>query len=242
MKLWVTRPALDAAVLRDKLIAQRHDVIIEPLLQVEFDHHVLFELDRVQALIATSRNSVRAVAASRQARALMRLPLFAVGPGTASTARTLGFQSVIQGASTAADLLSVIDRHAIIDGGALLHLAGKDLAFDLAGRLRQIGHHVRQSVVYRVYTVQKLTTATISQLERGCIDGVILLSPRTAETYVNLMLAHGIDHFACKLVHFCLSQAVADRVSRLHPADVRVPRRPNLSEILALTDQTTAQS
>ena len=62
MRLWVTRPELDAAVLRAKLVAQGHEVIIEPLLQIDFEDADPVELDDVQLLIATSRNAGRAAA------------------------------------------------------------------------------------------------------------------------------------------------------------------------------------
>ena len=78
MRLWITRPEQDAGVLRAKLVAQGHEVEIESLLHIDFDDADPIELDDVQALIATSRNGVRAAAASDNADLARHLPLFAV--------------------------------------------------------------------------------------------------------------------------------------------------------------------
>ncbi len=242
MRLWVTRPELDAAVLRARLVGQGHEVVVEPLLIIDFEDADPIELDGVQALIATSRNGVRAAAQSQVGDVTRALPLFAVGPGTASTAEALGFEHVIEGPSTAASLLPVIIEQADVNGGPLLHLAGGNLAFDLASELRQFGYSVLQPTVYVARAANRLSGSLLSEIARGNIDGVILLSPRTAQTYVDLVLSHQVGRSARQLAHFCLSSAVARRLSQLQPGDVRVPKKPNIGELLELTDQTTAQS
>ena len=139
MRIWVTRPEQDAAVLRARLVAQGHEVVVEPLLIIDFEEADPIEPVGVQALIATSRNGVRAAAESIEADYLRQLPLFAVGPGTASTAEALGFVRIIRGPSTAQALLDKIIDRSNVNDGALLHLAGGNLAFDLAGELTARG-------------------------------------------------------------------------------------------------------
>jgi len=241
MKLWVTRPAFDAELLQAKLAAQGHEAVIEPLLYIDFKDTGILELHDVQALITTSRNGVRAAAAARQASALIQLPVFTVGPGTAAMARAVGFQTVIEGSSTVDKLLPIIKENAAVKGGALLHLAGETLAFDLTGKLRSMGYRVDQKTVYVARAARQLRPSLLSEIKIGTIDGVILLSPRTAQTYLDLVLAHQVDQSAQRLVHFCLSKAVADKVSALQPHKIMIPKKPNIDAILMLTDQTTAQ-
>ena len=242
MRLWVTRPEIDAAVLRAKLVAQGHEVFIESLLHIDFDNADPIELEDVQAVIATSRNGVRAASEAPNADLIRELPLFAVGPGTASTAAALGFHTVIRGPSTAANLLPLIIEHADVNGGALLHLAGGNLAFNLAAELRQFGYHVHQPVVYTARAARQLSDKLLERIVHGDIDGVILLSPRTAQTYVELVQAHQVARSAKRLVHFCLSTAVAQQLSPLQPKVIKITDRPRMSDILALTNQTTAQN
>ena len=241
MRLWITRPELDAAVLRAKLVAQGHEVIIESLLEIDFEDSDPIELDDVQALVATSRNAVRAAAEAPDADLARELPLFAVGPGTASTAEALGFRRVVKGPSTAAHLLPLIIERTDVNGGAILHLAGGNLAFDLAGELRQYGYHVLQPVVYVARAARQLSDKLLQRIVLGEVDGVILLSPRTAQTYVELVQAHQVARSAKRMEHICLSAAVAERLSPLQPEVIKVSAQPRIGDILALTDQTTAQ-
>ena len=242
MRIWVTRPEQDAAVLRARLVAQGHEVVVEPLLIIDFKEADPIEPVGVQALIATSRNGVRAAAESIEADYLRQLPLFAVGPGTASTAEALGFERIVRGPSTAQALLdNIIDRSNVNDG-ALLHLAGGNLAFDLAGELTALGYHVLQPTVYIARKATHLTTKLVTRIAAQEIDGVILLSPRTAQTYVSLMKAHQITRSAKCLQHFCLSQAVADQLEPIQPVVTQIAKRPNLTELLALTEQDIAAS
>ena len=138
MRLWITRPEQDAGVLRARLVAQGHEVVIESLLHIDFEDADPIELDDVQALIATSRNGVRAAAASDNADLARHLPLFAVGPGTASTAEALGFVHVVQGPSTAEHLVPTIVERTDVNAGTLLHLAGGSSGLRDRGRAARV--------------------------------------------------------------------------------------------------------
>ena len=75
--------------------------------------------------------------------------------------------------------------------GLLLHLAGDTLAGDLGGELELHGFRVLQPVVYRMRAATALADETVEQLAMGEIEGVILMSPRTATIYVSLMRSTG---------------------------------------------------
>ncbi|MCB1512306.1 MAG: uroporphyrinogen-III synthase [Hyphomicrobiaceae bacterium] len=242
MRVWVTRPEPDASALKRALLAQGHDVVIEPLMWIDFDAPDPIEIDGAQALIATSRNGVRAIAASDVAEFARTLPLFAVGRGTAQAAKEAGFADVIVGPARSADLVQVIETRAEIHGGPLVHLAGETLAHDMAGELRRLGFVVLQPVVYAARMAERLSTAFLPKLVLGEIDAVILLSPRTASTYVELIQSHQLLRSARKLHHYCMSQAVADQLVPLQPDVIKVPNRPNIHELLALTGLSAARS
>lgn len=242
MRIWVTRPEPDATTLKKKLQAQGHDVVIEPLMWIDYAVSDPVELDGAQALIATSRNGVRALAHDDAIEYARTLPLFAVGPGTVSAAKELGFEQIIGGRGRAAELVPLILDNAEVNGGALVHLAGDTLAHDIAAELRTLGFAVLQPTVYFARTSLRLSTAFLPKLVLGEIDAVILLSARTARTYVQLVEQHQLMRSARKLHHFCLSQAIAEALSPLQPDLIDVPDRPNIHEILALTGRSTAQS
>ena len=97
MHVLITRPEPDAGALKAQIEAMGHAVSLEPLLQIELLPIAADALAGAQAIIATSRNGLRALAESAALPEALELPLFAVGPGTAELARSLGFRRVIAG-------------------------------------------------------------------------------------------------------------------------------------------------
>jgi len=242
MRLLVTRPEPDALKLRAALEERGHQATVEPLLHVSFDNADPIDLEGVQALIATSRNGLRALKSHPALAEARRLPLFAVGEATAKEARALGFEMVVTGAGTAQELVVHIVSAVDPAAGLLLHLAGDTLAGDLAGSLESHGFRVLQAQVYRMVAANALSEDTLEQLAMGEIDGVIVLSPRTAQVYATLMRKQGLAKIARGLQHFCLSQAVARRLEPLGTLRVQIAERPVLSEVLAQIDAVAAQS
>lgn len=235
MRLLVTRPEADAAELKAQLIGMGHEVLVEPLLSVRY--HDLepddVDLEEAQALIATSRNGVRALARSAQATAALRLPIFAVGPGTAATARALGFAHVIQGPSDARALVGSIAELAEVNAGPLVYLAGEVKAHDTGGELRRLGFHVQEPTVYSVVPSAQLSPGIAQRIASREVDGVLLMSPQTARVYAKLIQAHGLVAAGREITCFCLSDSVGRALSNLAPRHVAVAASPNLKSLLA---------
>lgn len=242
MRLLITRPEPDALRLRALLEQAGHEAVVEPLLSLSFDDAEPVELEDAQALIATSRNALRALRATPVLAEARRLPLFAVGKATAAEARTLGFATVVTGAGTAAELVTHIASVLDPASGVLVHLAGDSLAHDLRGELEMQGFRVRQPVVYRMIPATAFADTTVEDLATQAIDGVLLMSPRTAAIYAGLVAKHGLAQAVRPLPHFCLSEAIARRLRPLGPVPTRVAQAPTLEELLALVDESAAQS
>jgi len=242
MRLLVTRPEPDALKLRAALEEHGHEATVEPLLSVSYDNPDPIELDGVQALIATSRNALRALKSHPLRGEARKLPLFAVGRATAAEARALGFEMVLTGAGTAPELVTHIVSVSEPSAGLLLHLAGDRLAADLKAELELHGFRVVQPVVYRMQAATALSEDTVEQLAEGEIGGVILMSPRTATIYVTLMRKQGLASVARGLTHFCLSEAVAKRLEPLGAVRAEIADAPRLEEVLALIDAAAARS
>jgi len=234
MRLLVTRPEPDASELKARLEALGHEVLSEPLISIRFEGAEDVDLAGAQALIATSRNGVRALATSRAMHDARALPLYAVGPGTAAAAKALGFEQVIMGPRAARDLVTLIALHAEVNGGPLVYLAGDTVAADIAGELRRLGFSVHEPVVYTTRHAGRLTPAAIAGLKAGKIGGVLLFSPQTARIYARLVISHGLVEQARTIMHYCLSDAVSRELEPLAPVRSTVASRPNLQEMLAL--------
>jgi uroporphyrinogen-III synthase len=242
MRLLITRPEPDALRLGAVLEEAGYEATIEPLLTVSFEGGEPIDIEGAQALIATSRNALRALRASPALAAARHLPLFAVGNTSAAEARALGFEVVVTGAGTAAQLVAHIVSALDPAAGLLVHLAGDTLATDLKGELEAHGFRVTQPVVYRMLPATTFADDTVEQLAMREIDGVILMSPRTAAIYARLVRKHGLTEAVRMLPHFCLSAAVARRLEPLGPVPTRVAEAPRLEEVLALIDESAAQS
>lgn len=240
MRIWVTRPFEDAGGLRAQLIAQGHDVVLEPLLKIENFHDEPIELDDAQALVATSRNALRALAGRPEEDACKSMPLFVVGRGTAQVAEAMGFETVIEGPSTASALLGLILNAANINDGAIVHLSAENVAYNLCEELRHLGYHVFQPILYRAIQAETLSDTLLHSIKTGRIEGVMLLSGRTAEAYANIMKSKELLGFSKHIVHYCLSEAVLARLAPLQPINSKTSSAPNIDEMLALTDASAA--
>lgn len=241
MRILVTRPEPDGSRQVEVLAARGHEAVLAPLLVIEFIGGVPLQLDGAQALIATSRNALRALAGHHEREAALKLPLFAVGEGTARLAQEFGFADVTLGLGTGFELAALIAGELKPETGALVHLAGETLAFDLKGALEARGFAVRQPVLYRAEAVESLPAETAGLFGSGGFDGVILMSPRTARIFAALALPLGAVTQAKRPVCYCLSKAVADEVAALG-FEARVPARPREEDVLALVDSAAASS
>ena len=97
------------------------------------------------------------------------------------------------------------------------------------------GYEVDRVVLYDAVPAEHLTSGALSALRSGEIDGVLHFSPRTARVWARLAPNDARD-----LVHFCLSQAVADALLEEldEPAgSIRVAERPNQDALMALIDR-----
>ncbi|HEV7463326.1 MAG TPA: uroporphyrinogen-III synthase [Methyloceanibacter sp.] len=241
MRLLVTRPEPDASREAETLIARGHEPVLAPLLAIEFVSGVTLGLAGAQALIVTSRNALRALASHRELEAARKLPLFAVGEATASAATKLGFAKVTQGPGTASGLPGLIGGTLSPEDGPLVHLAAETVAFELEAALRVEGFSLRQPVLYRALPARDFPAEALRLLKAGELDGAILMSPRTAKTFVQLLDRHGVVTQGKRVVCYCLSEAVAEVLAPLG-IWVRVAANPREEDVLALLDSEAASS
>lgn len=243
MHFLLTRPDAgpEPEPLHTALVAAGHRVMRAPLLSIT-PVATMPPLNGVQALIVTSRNGLKAVAAGPLAEEALALPLLAVGPATAALARHLGFRKVLEGAGNAIELQALISDQIDPSAGALLHLAGDVLASDFKSALGPKGFDVRTEVVYRTEAASALPSDVTATIRQGQFDGVVLMSPRTARVYAKLAGEAALTAEALGIVYFCLSEAVARELAALGSVRVAVARSPNSEEMLALIAREAADS
>ncbi len=243
MHLLVTRPEPDAAEIKARLEAAGHRVSIDPMIEIEYLAVSEAALSGAQALVVTSRNALRALSRTPGAFARARaLPTFAVGPETKELALAQGFTNVTVGPGSARELVPVIAAAADPSGGPLVHLSGDHVAFDLAPALATHGLTLTRLVVYKSVGATSFRPETVAEIADRALDGVVLMSAKTAQTYLSLLEAHGLVAPARHLVHFCLSWAVAERLTRLQPCPLEVSSAATSEQMLALIARIARQS
>ncbi len=210
MHVLVTRPVADAREMMARIAALGCRVSAAPLLKIVHEPIPADAFDGVAGFIATSRNAIAALAASPALELAICRPIFAVGAATAKRAEEAGFRTVIRGPGTATELIPVILAHPASKAGRFVHLAGDHVAIDLGGALANRGVDVAKFVAYRSLAVNALSAEIDRNLRAGAFEAVILMSPRTARIWRNLVTAPPRCFDASAITHVCLSALVAD--------------------------------
>jgi len=245
----VTRPAEDAEGLRGLITARGLAPLVEPMLEIRDCDPAGLDLASLDpaglsGLLFTSANGVRALMRTGQILGLdfRAIPAFAVGDATARAARDAGIADVrVAGGDVEALVRLVTDSLDPAATRGLLHPAGSVTAGDLVGQLGDAGFaDVRRAVVYEAVARTALSPDAISALQGGMVSAVLIFSPRTAATFVRLIVEAALVRAVETVDALCLSAAVADRLEGLSFRRVLVADRPVQEALLGLLDGVAA--
>jgi uroporphyrinogen-III synthase len=228
MRILVTRPAEDCAEIARLLAAMGHEALLAPLLAVEIYDGPPLPLDGVQAVLATSANGVRALAARSDRR---DLAIFAVGPQTAETAAQAGFVRVRSADGDAIALAAAIPGWADPGAGALLHAAGENGSGALADALIAKGFQVRREILYRVEPARYLPDVVVRAIQENTVQAALFFSPQSARIFADCAAQAGVS--VARLLAVCISANTADALQGLAFAEIRIAVAPNQTALLA---------
>lgn len=251
-KIWITRPTQDAFPHIQQLESLGIKTVAYPLLYVRFSDTQALDLGvwhdmQCQAVVFTSANGVRAFANIHPER---HIPVYAVGQATATQADTVGFHTIHTAQGDIISLADTIKQSLSPHDGYICHPTSSVVARDLGALLGDVGYRVRRHVIYTVDAVDTLPHTICDGLHDGTIGGVVIMSPRTARIFVDMVHCHKIclHKIRPKTLHvFCLSKAIADIVHCLGDTlCVHISDYPVFSHILrhikreyALHDENT---
>jgi uroporphyrinogen-III synthase len=236
-KVLVTRPLEDAIELAATLAAQGLLPVVEPILKIVPLEGAPLDLTGVQAILVTSANGVRALARRLGPTAGRDVRLLAVGDMTKAAAAGEGFTAVGSAAGDVAALAELAKAELDPKAGKLLHVAGSDVAGDLAGSLRAAGFAVERIVLYRAEPATELAATTVAAFRAGEIGAAMFFSGRTARNFVALAKEAGLEREFHDVAALCLSEPVAEQARALVWREVRIAGRPDRASMLALADQ-----
>ena len=230
----VTRPRAEAVALAEALAMRGIEAIIEPLLDIHYRDEPAPDLAGVQAVLCTSANGVRALARLSGDRGIA---LFAVGEATAARARDEGFAQVESAGGNVEDLARLARQLLRPDAGRLLHVAGSDVAGDLAGQLREDGFAVDRVVLYEARPVPGLSASSVAALQSGLVDFALFFSPRTAAVFTRLAEQAGAGAAMRGVTAVSISAAADRGLGDLAFRGRLVADTPDQNALLAVLDR-----
>ncbi|HEY5412212.1 MAG TPA: uroporphyrinogen-III synthase [Caulobacteraceae bacterium] len=226
MRIWITRAQPEAEATAQRLRALGHEPVVAPLLEVQ-PLGASVDLEGVVALAFTSRNGVRAFAASSPER---NLKVFTVGDATAAAARGAGFADVSSAAGDALALAELIARGRAALGGVVLYLAPEEPAGDLAGALAALA---AQGVPARTQAVYRTQPPAAPAAVPPGVDLVLIHSAKAAR---RLAEDPALAETAPSMTAVCISPAAAEPLAGLGFRDVLVAPQPTEAALIQTLD------
>lgn len=234
MRLLLTRPAAEAMDLAARLGGLGHAVMIEPVLRIVPVEPPVIQAEGVQAVLLTSRHGAQALGGRHELR---MLPVLAVGGATERAAREAGCRDVRSAAGDAASLARLVRDSLDPQAGRLLHLAGREVAVDLAGELGAAGFAVERVVAYAAEATPALSAGAQVALHQGALDAVLFFSPRSATVFVDLAGKARVLPTLRRLLACCISAATAATAGAVPWGRIAVADEPTETAMIRLCDE-----
>jgi uroporphyrinogen-III synthase len=229
MRVLVTRSVEDSRRTAARLAARGHEALVAPATRIvptgnsqpggPFD-----------ALVVTSAHAAEALASIDD----KRMPVFAVGPHTASAVRQAGFGHVMTADGDARSLSGLI-LATPGTGGGLLHVTGRHHKDEPATSLREAGFQVAAWEAYEARAANDLPAMAIEAIRTGQIGAALHYSRRSAGIFLGLARDAGLSSSIGGFPHLCLSEDVAAAFAGLGLTAIPA-RRPDEEALLDLLD------
>jgi len=126
--------------------------------------------------------------------------------------------------------------------GALLYLTGHHLAYNLEKPLRAAGFSVPRLIVYEASEIDETSARKLATEIRHGVDGIILMSPRTAEIFANLVRAFKLEREARAITCYCYSDAIAKPLREIGGLTISVSSHPTEDDMMNLIGPAPYQS
>lgn len=214
MRVIVTRPEPAGTKTARRLTELGHTAVSLPLFRAEHEPHAVSGDDAAQsgALIFTSAEALRALDKGEpdRVKALLALPVFAVGAATAAAARKLGFPTVLVSGGNGEALAGLIaESRAMLNGKPLLYLAGEPRSPGLEAGLGARGLACRVCLVYRMAPLDHDATRLRACVEQQAPTAMLLFSAEAARRITALDRQIWPGLFPAISAFLCLSPAIA---------------------------------
>lgn len=189
MKLIVTRPEPAASRTANKLTALGHEVIVSSLLEI-VDTGNKLPAGSFGAMMITSTNALRILAARGIDDDMLQMLLYTVGDATAADAAAMGFSNIHSASGTAENLAGLVIEETQTNPNrpqAILYACGVDTTPGLVENLREKRLIVQPWALYKANLVDQLTNISKEWLRNNDPVGVLMYSARSARQFERVL-------------------------------------------------------
>ncbi len=207
----ITRPLNAASELASELGGYGYECIIEPMLTIIPTFSLRPTVDKLQAVMFTSRNALFALKlASSVVDDLLNLPCFCVGPRTSRHAADFGFRHIQCTNSDGAELAQFMSRTLSDKTSSILHIVGQEVDNKAQNYLELQGYNVITWSVYKAVPALDLTPSLVENFTQHRLSAVLLYSPRSAQALVALMEKAALQACCKTMIAIGLSETVVE--------------------------------
>jgi len=227
MRILLTRAKADSERTAVHLAALGHASLISPVIEI-VGFPVKLPAQKFDAIVATSAHAFAAV----DVRELADAPLYVVGERTREAAERVDWIAPIRVGADVQELVELLRQ----DSARLRHvlyLAGRHRKPDIGAAAKEMSLDLDVVETYVAREAPSLTPEAEAALRTGEVDAVMHYSRRSAELFVTLADRAALWADAKKLLHFALSNDVAEPLSAAG-VQPRVAARPDEDHLLAL--------
>jgi len=189
LKLIVTRPEPAASRTANKLTALGHEVIVSSLLEI-VDTGNKLPAGSFGAMMITSTNALRILAARGIEENMLQMPLYTVGDATAADAAAMGFSDIHSASGTAENLAGLVIEETQTNPDrpqAILYACGVDTTPGLVENVREKRLIVQPWALYKANLVDQLTNISKEWLRNNDPVGVLMYSARSARQFERVL-------------------------------------------------------
>lgn len=223
----ITRPLAEAEQVANQVARLGFRPVVAPLSEIRPLGTAL--PDSAAAVLLTSGNAAASVPTWAHV-----CPVFAVGDATAARARAAGCEDVRSAQGDARDLARLVHATLPPDANPLLLLCGRGQGSALAAMLQDAGRTVIRRPVYDVIAVSALPLVAVQALSAGHLRSALFFSASSARGFVRLLAQSGLRDTTRAIEACAIGPAAGVALTALPWREIRIARRPNQDEMLAL--------
>ena len=237
MKILITRPEPDASDLALKLVSRGYQVLTAPIVDIVQYKDTLINLERISAVITSSKNGIRALANASNDRSTC---LYVVGKGSKEEAERIGYKNINVGPGDAKGLCDLVCKQLSPSDDDLLCASGMHQSFDMHKYLISKNFSITKVVLYEVKAKKNFPIKIIRAMKNKEIDALLFYSPRVAELFVKFLKEKNLVKQACNFDVICISKKVAKKIENIGWQRVLIAESPDQSSIFSLLDSVAS--